>query len=169
MSTVDNTNELIKARLKLGGKPTDVAEEFGVNVQKVYSINRKLRSETDNDTIAEAVLVTKEASPEILAAVVQEMKDKAPVEVHAELDKIEEGLTGLQKLDERFHETMQKVLTKADEFLDATSSITEWQMVTNTVAQAYESIFTKGTNIHIGDNNNMSSQRLTVFKANMGV
>ena len=167
MMDKDTLNASIRAKLKCGVGPKDIAEQLDCKIQKVYTENRKLKAEAESDLVVDAVKEA-QASPEVLQEVLTEMKAKAPVEVVEELEALEVGVDGLKKLDGKFQETFNKALKKADGFLDQASTVSEWKIVMDTLAQAYESVFTKGTNIHIGDNNNMSSQRLTVFKANMG-
>lgn len=166
--TVDETNEKIKAKLRSGVKPKDIAEQVGVPVHRVYTQNRELKMMKDDELVAE-VLSEATEKPEIMQEILTEMKASAPSSVVKTIEEVEVGIEGLKKLDSDFQATFTLILNSANKRLtDEGTTLQEWKSITDTLAKAYESIFTKGTSIHIGDNNSMSSQRLTVFKNDMG-
>jgi len=155
----------IKAKLKLGHKPKDVAEEFGVKLPTIYAINRQLQDEIADETISELTTIPQE----VVQHVVKEAKEKAP-EIAKQFEAVEVGIDGLKKLDMKFQETVTLALNRFDTMLrDDNTALKDIVLITNTTTNAYEKVFNSGTNIHIGDNNNHSTQQLTVFKNKMGV
>jgi len=157
----------IIAQLRLGKSPKDIAEMLDCNISLVYTQNRKLKAEQENEVVQELV----EAPMDVVKHVAEEVKKQvvAPNPIAGQVDNIVEGVDGLKKLDMKFQSTMTRVLSKFNEALEEDNlKLSEVKMVADTVANAYNKIFTSGTNIHIGDNN-VSSQRLTVFKNKMGV
>lgn len=172
MALDNNTRLAIKAKLKLGSTPKEVAEEFDVGYQTVSMIARQLKEEADNDNVNDLMSIPSE----VVAHIVKEAKSvvlptpsgQAPM-VEA-FDKVVDGLDGLKKLDKAFHTTMTNILGRFDEMLvDKEMALKDIIQIANTTASAYEKVFSSGTNIHIGDNNSHSTQKLSVFKMKQGV
>ena len=163
MALSKEERELIKAQLRLGKSPKDLAEMYNCNVQQVYTIRRKLETEKENETVQTLM----DAPVEVVKHVAEEVKKQVP---EFKANELVDGVDGLKKLDMRFQSTMMRVLTRFDEVLENDDlKISEIKVVADTVANAYNKVFASGTNIHIGDNNHMSNQRLTIFKSKQGV
>ena len=164
----------IKAELRLGKTPKELEEKYECNISAIYSLNRQVKAEAEDEVVQELL----EVPIEVLTHVVKEAKKDLPlptptrsgaIDVADQLDAVVVGIDGLKKLDGKFQSTMTKVLQRFDEVLEKKDlRIQDIKMVSDTVADAYSKVFASGTNIHIGDNN-VSSQRLTVFKTKMGV
>ncbi len=164
----------IKAELRLGKTPRELEEKYECNISAIYSLNRQVKEEVDNEVVQELL----DVPTEVLTHVVKEAKKELPmptpsgtgtIELADQLDAVVVGIDGLKKLDGKFQATMSKVLQKFDQALEGNLRLQDIKMVSDTVADAYAKVFSSGTNIHIGDNNNVSNQRLTVFKNKMGV
>jgi len=167
MALKKETKEAIKAKLLLGVPPQDVAEEFGVAVPTVYAINQKLQIERENKAVEDVSKVPAEVVHHIID---EAEKNHAPAEIVEDLKKVADGAAGLQKLSGDFQRTMGLVLKRFDEKLaDKDIALKDIKLISDTVAHAHSEVFAPGTNIHIGDNNNVSQTRLTVFKSKNGI
>ena len=155
----------IKAELRMGAKPKELAEKYEVSVATVYAIRKEIDAEIEDESINQL----KDIPTEVIHQVVEESKTKAPQLTNV-LTAIEVGADGLKKLDAKFQETTAKALARFDEYLlDPETPLKDIKLIIDTTANAYEKVFNSGTNIHIGDNNNVSNQKLTIFKNKMGV
>jgi len=156
-----------EALLLNGGSIPDVMERFDISVASAHNIKRSLKSKFE----ADAVKNLRGIQPEILeAAVSQVKKNSSDYGISTELDKVVDSAAGLQTLDLKFQTTMSSILSRFNSFInDPNLEVKEALQITNAVASAYEKVFRSGTNIHIGDNNSASSQKLTIFKSRQGV
>ena len=164
------SNELklaIQAKLRMGMRPKDVAEEFNVRLPTVYSIGKKIKEEEEDKAVAEVCEVPRA----VLQHVIEESKKvTSDPFILKTLDSIEVGADGLKKLDAKFQETVAFALTRFDMLLqDEETPLKDIKLILDTTSNAYEKVFNSGTNIHIGDNNTQSTQQLTIFKNKMGV
>jgi len=157
-----NSNKIkIRALLKLGENKQDIAERLNCSYSTVIKEARALKREEEND-------VTK-IDTDLLQYVIEETKETAPQSVVQSLETIEEGITGLQKLDERFHKTVTLMLDKADEYLKQEDlKIGEFSTVTGAVSNAYKSIFQSGgVNVNVNNGTQISDNKLSMFKNSM--
>lgn len=160
----NSQNKIIRTKLLQGMMPKDVAELLDIPVDKVYYVNQSLNKEK----IDKQILQAKEIPGEVLDLVVIDAQEKTP-RLAPMVEKTVKGLKGLKILEGTFQDTMKMALERFQDRLQSEDiDVKEVKLITDTVAAAYEKMFAVGTNIHIGDNNNMSSQRLTVFKNRSG-
>ena len=160
----NSQNKIIRTKLLQGMMPKDVAELLDIPVDKVYYVNQSLNKEKIDKQIHQA----KEIPGEVLDLVVIDAQEKTP-RLAPMVEKTVKGLKGLKILEGTFQDTMKMALERFQDRLQSEDiDVKEVKLITDTVAAAYEKMFAVGTNIHIGDNNNMSSQRLTVFKNRSG-
>ena len=166
MAMSNETRLAIKAKLRLGSSPQEVSEQFNIGIQTIYHISKVVKQEMGEDVIHDLHSL----SPETITHVVEEAKKDLPIPAMVEsFDAVVAGASGLKKLDMSFQTTMTGVLGRFDELLkDKDMPLKDIIQISSATANAYEKIFTSGTNIHIGDNNN-SSQQLTIFKNKQGV
>ena len=165
--------DVIKAKLRLGIKPKDIATQLGITVSKVYDVNNQLRKDMELEPVQELVDIPKD----VIQHVVEEAKKVLPLSTPSQespmnvaLDALVTGIDGLKLLDNKFQVTIGKVLTRFDSLIDdETTPLKDLKLMIDTAANAHEKIFSSGTNIHIGDNNSHSSQKLTVFQNKKGV
>ena len=170
MALDQNLKMAIQAKLKLGVSPKNVAEQLDVKLSTVYVINQKMQVEKENDLVQNL----HGTSTAAIATVVEEAKQapatKQSQDFVGEMQAVACGAEGLKKLDMSFQTTMTNVLKRFDLLLlDQNLPLKDVVTIANTTAIAYEKVFTSGTNIHIGDNNNNNSQQLTIFKNKQGV
>jgi len=158
--------DVIKAKLRLGIKPKDIAEQLGITVSKVYDVNNQLKKEMELEPVQELV----DVPMDVVKHMVDTAKEIAPAPMNTALDAITTGIDGLKLLDNKFQVTIGKVLNRFDKLIDDENTpLKDLKMMIDTAANAHEKIFSSGTNIHIGDNNSHSSQKLTVFQNKKGV
>ncbi len=173
MALDPNLKLAIQAKLKTGTPPKDVAKELDVKLPTVYAIQQKMQKDKENELVQEL-----HSTPEVaIAAVVEKAKSEIPQNkdaLHAsfvgEMEAVAIGADGLKKLDRSFQTTMTNVLRRFDALMqDDQLPLKDIVTIANTTANAYEKVFTSGTNIHIGDNNSQSNTQLTMFKNKQGV
>jgi hypothetical protein len=167
MAVSKETKLAIKAKLRLGRTtPKEIAAEMGVKLPTVYAMKREVEREAEDAMIDDLHKIPQE----IVHTVVEEAKKTATPTMAKEFEAVEAGADGLKKLDMKFQETVTIALERFDAFLrDESTPLKDVKTIVDTTANAYEKVFNSGTNIHIGDNNNNSTQQLTVFKNKMGV
>ena len=172
MALDKNVRLAIEAKLRLGISPKDVSEQLDVKLPTVYTINQKLEKDKSNELVQELHTIPQNT----ITAVVEEAKRKElPMPtpqntgiIH-EMEAVSLGADGLKKLDMKFQTTVGKALKRFDELLDDKElPLKDIKMIIDTTANAYEKVFSSGTNIHIGDNNSSNNQ-LTVFQNKKGV
>ena len=151
----------IRALLKLGESRKDIAERLKCNYDSVSKEAQKLKKEEDGD-------VTK-VDLDLLNHVITETKETSAVDVSKKFEVIEEGISGIQKLDARFHKSMTNMLDKADEFLVRESlTISEFATVTGAISNAYKSIFQSGgVNVNVNNGTQISDTKLSMFKTSL--
>ena len=154
----------VEAKLHIGLTPKEVAHATGVKLPTVYAISQALKKKEDDELVAELHTIP---SP-VIAEVITKAKE---MEVStATMEAVAVGAEGLKKLDSAFQTTTINVLRRFDLLLlDEDLPLKDIVFIVNATASAYEKIFSSGTNIHIGDNNQHSNQQLTVFKNKQGV
>ena len=165
--------EVIKAKLRLGVKPKDIAKHLGVDVGTVYNVSNKLKEEMKAEPVQQLV----DVPMDVVQHVVEEAKKVLPMPTPGSpspmvetLDALTTGIDGLKLLDGKFQTTVGKVLSRFDTLIDDKDTpLKDLKLMIDTAANAHEKIFSSGTNIHIGDNNSHSSQKLTVFQNKKGV
>jgi len=172
MAMSNETKLAIQARLRLGATPQDVSEEFDVKLPTVYAISKQVKKEMQSDTVQDL----HQLPTEVITHIVEESKKQMPMPTPSgrnamveAMEAVSVGADGLKKLDMSFQTTMTNVLGRFDEALkNEELGLKDVKLISDTVASAYEKVFSSGTNIHIGDNND-NSQRLTMFKNKNGV
>jgi len=158
----------IEAELLVGTSPKDLETKYGIPYVTINGWKNKLNKSTDSE-ISELTNHTK-ATLEIVRA---RAKEEAP-KVAGKIDKIIDGVEGLQELEPEFQRAMHKAVELAHTFLgevddDGKSALTikEWQMITTTLASAYSAMFNKaGTTVNVAQTNvNAAAEQLSFFKA----
>jgi len=153
----------VRAKLALGEKPRAIAESTGVKYQTVLAI--KKRTKPDADKVSDLM----EIDPVALDVIVTKAKEEAPAKVVKQLEKVQEGLSGLQALDAKFHTTMALALGKAEDYLTKEDlKPSEWVSITNALSQAYSNIFNnKGVNVNVNNGTQFSDSKLSMFKGSL--
>jgi len=155
----------IRALLSIGEKPKDIADRLKIGYHKVLSVQKQLDKDNNNDKTGEAVHM----DPVALEIIVEKAKEHAPTNVIKSLERVHEGVVGLQKLDTEFHRVFAKALQKAEGFLDkADLKPSEWVAITNSLSNAYNNIFNnKGVNVSIDNSTSIQSDKLSMFKGSL--
>ena len=165
MDTKESRELKAKGLIALDVPAKEIAEKTGVPYQKVLSLKKGMLKEQDNDLLGKARAI----DPEVLSVVVEKAKEEAPAKVVKQLENIQEGLTGLQMLDNEFHTTFSLILGKAEDFLARDDlKPSEWVSITNALSGAYNNIFNNsGVSVHVDQSTNVNSSKLAMFKGAM--
>ena len=155
----------IRSLLVIGEKPKDIAEKLDVGYQKVLKIRKDMEAEKANAKVADVVSM----DPVALELIVEKAKENAPARVVKQLETMHEGITGLQMLDNEFHTTFSKILTRAEEFLDDDKlTPAQWVSITNALSNAYNNIFNNsGVNVHVDNSTKINTGKVDMFKGAM--
>ncbi len=157
----------IEAQLALGKSPTEIANERDgkPTYLTILNIKKKMAAQEEKKEVQELVTI----EPHVMHTIVEKAKEEAPAKVVAQLEKVEEGVKGLQLLDTKFHSVLAKAVGKAEKFLDQEDlKPAEWVAITNALASAYSSVFnSKGVNVNVNISNNFSDTKLSMFKGAM--
>ena len=156
----------ITALLELGTETVkEISVRLGVDYHAVSDLKRALKNKKKDNDVKWAA----KAPIELISDMVDKAKVEAPYTVIKKLDKIQEGLSGIQLLDSKFHSTMTLALEKADQLLnseDLTSG--QWVAITNALSRAYSDIFNnKGVSVNVNSQNNFSTDKVNMFKGAM--
>ncbi len=158
----------IKARLAMGSTPRELADgEFRGVAGYVTILN--LRKELAAGKEREAAQTAASIDPVVLDIVIEKAREEAPVSVVKKMEKIQEGLSGLQILDDKFHTTMIKALERAEEYLEGEGlKSSEWVAITNALSSAYNNIFnSKGVSVNVNNGTQFSDSKLQMFKGSL--
>ena len=154
-----------KGLLALGEKPKDIAEKLDINYQKVLKLRRDLQKENENANVEKLQSI----DPVAVQLIVDKARDEAPTTIVNKLEAVQEGINGLQKLDNEFQTTFSLILGKAENFL-ANDKLkpSEWVAITNALSNAYSNIFNnKGVNVNVNNGTQFSDTKLSMFKNSM--
>ncbi len=137
----------VQGCIVLGMEVKDIALQTKVDRSTIY----KIRKELEDDARESRANELGKASPAILAEVANGIRDRAPLALEAEVEKILGAAESLQKLEVSFHSTFDNVLAKANQILKQEElSLVEWQIVTNTLSNAFKDIYnSKGTTVNV--------------------
>jgi len=154
-----------KALLKMGEKAKDVAEKTGLSYQKVLAIKKSMIADDTQRELGDIVAM----DPVALDIIVEKAKSEAPKRVVKEIERIQEGVTGLQKLDGEFHTTFSLVLSKAEDYLSREDlKASEWVAITNALSSAYNNIYNNsGVSVNVDNSTKVSSHSLSMFKGSL--
>lgn len=160
--------ELVKARIIAGDSPESIMEEHNVSLGFIMRTKKELIQnikETDTQIVTEA-------TPQLLQEVAEEVKKRTPQDLRGEVNKLVKGVDSLQRLETSFHEAFDLILLRANDLLSREDiKVTEWQIVTNTLSNAYKDVFhSKGTTINVAQADNINGQQannLTMFQSRM--
>ena len=164
-----DSKEVLRAKaeglLSMGEKPRDIAEKIGLNYQAVLAV----RKEMEDKRAKAKVLDLSSIDPVAMELIVDKAKQGAPTSVVKKLEVVSEGVKGLHLLDNEFHTTFSKVLTKAEEFLnDDKLTAAQWVSITNALSNAYNNIFNNsGVNVHVDNSTSVSATSLSMMKGAM--
>lgn len=153
---------MVKAKLGTGLTPREVANEMdgAVHYTKILAVKKELEAEREKTVVLEMV-----KNPETIP---QSMEDEKLLMNHA-LDKVQDGVSGLQLLDQKFHKLMGKSLDRASKFLDDEElKPAQWVAINNSLSSAYSAIFnSKGVNVNVNNGTQFSDTKLSLFKDSM--
>ena len=155
----------IRALLALEEKPKVIAEKLNIGYQKVLKIRKAMWDEAEEDKLTKVVKM----DPVALELIVDKAKEFAPNKVVKKLEAMQDGITGLQKLDNEFHTTFSKVLKTAEAFLDSEDLTPgQWVSITNALSNAYNNIFNNsGVNVHVDNSTKVSNSSVAMMKGAM--
>jgi len=159
----------VQGLLVAGVEPVQIAAQVRVSRATVYEIKKKMDADAMERDIS---TLSHEVAPSIVSQVAKRVRDEGPLAFEGEVDKVLNGVQSLQKLEVRFHETFTKLLDKADDILEQDGvTIVDWQIVSNTLANAFKEIYnSKGTTINVANADNINGQQsnsLTMFQSRM--
>lgn len=155
----------VEGLLIQGMEVKEITAKTKVSRAQVYNIRTELHATRNDNNIH----VLANATPEILASVANGIRDRAPVALEGEVEKLLDAAQSLQKLETSFHASFDNVLAKANEMLKQDNlSIIDWQIITNTLSSAFKDIYhTKGTTINVGQAGSVGGNSLSMFQSRM--
>lgn len=163
MATDKHIRLKVEAELSIGKAPKDLSRKYDVPYVTVLSWKKKLE-ETNDDV---QTLITVDAPT--LHKVAESVKENAPQDVIDKVDKIVDGVTSLKTLEPKFHAVVLKLLEKAEEFSkDDDLSIKDWKIIGDGISNMYANIFNKaGVNVNVLNQNQISGEKLSLFKSSL--
>ncbi len=168
MAISKETRLKVEHELRMGKTAKDLAEKYDISYPTVIGWKKKLDEST---IIDEPINNLIEVDEQTLVAVAEKVKAEAPDIVKKKIDKLVDGITGLQRLDEKFHALVFDILEQAEVFLaEPDIKPKDWAMIAGTIGSLYTAIFSKNvTNVNVMNNTNISSEKREIFKASKGV
>ena len=142
-----------------------ITEKTKVSRASVYNIKNEMEADAKKNQINELG----RATPAILAEVAKGIRDRAPLALEGEVEKLLGAAESLQRLEVGFHSSFDNVLKKANAMLQEDNlSIIDWQIVTNTLASAFKDIYnSKGTTVTVAQMGGPEGNNLSMFQSRM--
>lgn len=156
----------VKAKIALGQTPREISAAMtDVTYQAALSLKKEYEREQAEAMVDEVTKI----EPEAMQIIVEKARKEAPANIVKKLELVQDGVSGLQKLDSDFHHTMGQVLHRARSFLaDEELKASEWVAITNALSTAYNNIFNnKGVNVHVDNSTQVSGTNLSMFKGSL--
>lgn len=165
MAVNPETKAKIEAELALGVSVSELSRRYDVPYITITSWNNKLKAARDSDKVKDLVVVT----PQTLSTVAEAVKERAPARVCKEIDRLVEGVTGLQSLEPKFHAVTLSLLERAEEFANSDDlTLVEWDIISRGIGRLYNDIFNKsGISVNVNNNTQINNEKLSMFKSSM--
>ncbi len=162
---IDAVKYQILAELREGKKSKELSEKYGVPYITIQTWKQKLNKGGADEKIQQLVQIDESA----LQVVVEKVKESAPPKVAKEIEKVVDGVVGLQKLEPEFHTLVTKLLTKAESFADAEDlAVKDWVAISNSIGLLYANIFNKsGVNVNVLNQTTVHGEKMSMFKGSM--
>ncbi len=166
----------IMAELITGASAYDLGMKYNISPTLIGTWRREQRKQAEKIDVQELAAI----QPEVLKAVVDEVRTKAEnsselethdlEKIYKQLDKVENGVASVQMLEDGFHTTMMNMLVWANNKISDDMKVSEWTQLVNGVSNLHGSLFGKGssTQINLMQQNNgggASSAKLEKFKS----
>jgi len=140
------------AEVLVGEDMTTVATKYGVEISTLKRWLATDAKQSERDEIIDLDQV-------VVATVVQEIKRKAERshnittpqlnKLERGLDKLQDGVNGLELLETSFHTTIMSLLTWTDNKITNDMKVSEWTQLVNGVTNLHSTLFGKGSNTQI--------------------
>ena len=164
--------QVCTAEVLTGASPQEVATKYGVDIQTVRNWVKEDAKQASRDQVIDL-------DPVVVATVVNEIKDKAENSANITtkqinklergLDKLQEGLEGLELLESSFHTTIMNLLNWANAKIVEDMKVSEWTQLVNGITELHSTLFGKGSSTQINlmqQNNQMTSAtKVDAFKS----
>ena len=170
--TKPQKKQVCLAEALTGASPQEVATKYGVDVQTVRNWLREDARQAERDEVIDL-------DPIVVATVVGEIKAKAENSANITtkqinklergLDKLQDGLIGLDLLESSFHTTIMNLLDWANGKIVEDMKVSEWTQLVNGITELHSTLFGKGSSTQINlmqQNNQMTSAtKVDAFKS----
>ncbi len=166
MAVLPEVKAKVEAELALGAKPKELAIKYNVTYSQVLSWRKRINSAKVVDNNLSTLVEVDEPT---LVMIADKVKEEAPAEVANKIDKLVDGVVGLQQLEPRFHAVVLNLLEAAEEMsMREDLSVKDWKMLGDGIGNLYTSIFNKsGVNVNVMNQTNVNNEKLSLFKASM--
>ena len=156
----------VESELRLGKTSRELASKYKLPYPTIQAWKNKLSHEPEEDAIVDLVVV----DPQTLTMVAESLKEQAPKEVAKKIDKLVDGVVGLQKIDEKFRTVVYELLEWAElQTKKEDLSIKEWQIISQCIGNLYSSVFSKNiTNVNVMNNTTIDTEKRAIFKSSLG-
>ena len=156
----------IEAELQLGKTPKELSKKYNVNYQTINSWKKKLQSKEVEKDIEEL----RQVDEHTLKLVAEKVKSEAPKEVAEKVDKLIDGVIGLQQLEPKFHAIVFELLSWAEDKLQENLTVRDWATISKTISDLYSAIFNKNNvQVNVLNNTTIHSEKRKIFNAKLGV
>jgi len=155
-----------EALLAMGETPKAVAEKLNMGYQTALSWKKRLDKKNESQGDLQAII---EVEPTTLHTIAESVKETAPPKVAKQIDKLVDGVTGLQKLEPKFHAVVINLLEAAEEMsVHQDLSVKDWATLSTGIGSLYNSIFNKsGVNVNVMNSTTINSEKMSMFKGSM--
>ncbi len=143
-----------------------ITEKTKVSRASVYNIKNEMEADAKKNQINELG----RATPAILSEVAKGIRDRAPLALEGEVEKLLGAAESLQRLETNFHNSFDNVLIKANQMLKSEDlSLIDWQIITNVLAGAFKDIYnSKGTTVNVAQMGGQGGDNsLSMFQSRM--
>ncbi len=144
----------------------DITVKTKVSRASVYNIKNEMVQDAQDNQINELG----RAAPGILQEVANGIRDRAPLALEGEVEKLLGAAESLQRLETNFHKSFDNILNKANHMMTQDNlTLIEWQIITNTLSSAFKDIYnSKGTTVNVAQMGGQGGDStLTMFQGRM--
>jgi len=158
------TRTKVEAELAMGKKPRELSNKYDIPYVTINGWANKMTKAKETD-ISAVVAV----DPATLHIVADRLREEAPAEVVKKIDKLVDGVVGIQQLEPKFHAVVLSLLERAEVLSrDSELSIKDWKVLGDGISNMYANIFNKsGVSVNVMNQTQVSGEKLSLFKSSM--
>jgi len=156
----------IEAELRLGKKPKELSEKYGVPYVTINGWNKKLKAERENAEV-DALL---EVDESVLHHIADEVKKDAPLPEAKKVEKLVGQVDGLKRLEDKTRELSLSILNQVSNYLalQEEPNMRDLKDAATIVTTIHNAMFNKAsTQVNVMNSTTINTEKREIFRANL--